>query len=253
MEKDIVPGLLEAINKDFDNAINDNEKLKVLQELIKNGGGDYTDLTNISQLIGEDLSKSLLNNITGEALPDGKMYFNIGDRVLTPTLAKDYEILASLCADVQTNLNKNVGLGIKGIKPTLNQSKVKGFVDKMTTGKFEDLKWMLGEPIVNFSQSVIDDGVMENAEFQAKSGIETTVERIAVGKCCEWCAKLEGKYTYPDVPKEVFARHRSCRCLVTYKPGNGKAQNVHSKKWVEPGEYEQIKKRMAVGKSAEQK
>ena len=44
---------------------------------------------------------------------------------------------------------------------------------------------------------------------------------------------LAGTYEYPDdVRDEVYHRHRDCRCIVTYDPGNGKTvQDVHTKKW----------------------
>ena len=82
---------------------------------------------------------------------------------------------------------------------------------------------------------------LKNAEFQARSGIETTIERMSTASCCEWCVNLEGKYSCPDnVPNDVYHRHRDCRCLVAYKTGDGRTKNVHSKKWVDPDEYEQI-------------
>ncbi|MEG0292377.1 MAG: hypothetical protein RR495_06550 [Anaerovoracaceae bacterium] len=94
---------------------------------------------------------------------------------------------------------------------------------------------------------IVDDAVRINAEFHAKSGIRATVERIATGKPCEYCSKLEGRYTYPDVPEDVYRRHRSCRCIVSYFPGDGRRQNVHTKKWVDPAELEKIERRKSVG------
>ena len=250
MEKDIVPGLLEVMQKNFNASISENKKLQDFIKLVSKGGGDYAELSEMSQLIGEDLTNVLLKNINAKILPNEKMYYNIAARILEPMMSKDYKVISLLCTDVQTNLNKNVNLGIKAITPPLNQDRIVGLINKIVTYEhFDKQKWLLKEPIINFSQSVVDDSVQCNAEFQAKSGIETTIERIAVGKCCEWCAKLEGKYRYPDVPKEVFARHRACRCLVTYKPGDGRAQKVHSKKWQDNDEYEKIKERINVGKS----
>lgn len=54
-----------------------------------------------------------------------------------------------------------------------------------------------------------------------------------MGHACEWCMNLAGTYSYPDVPDNIYQRHRDCRCQVTYDPKDGsrKVQNVWSKEW----------------------
>ena len=50
--------------------------------------------------------------------------------------------------------------------------------------------------------------------------------RTVVGKCCEWCDKKQGTYTYPK--GEDFARHDNCDCLFTtsgYNSRNGVLNN----------------------------
>lgn len=88
--------------------------------------------------------------------------------------------------------------------------------------------------MVNFMQSVVDDTVKVNADFQYKAGMSPKIRRTSTGKCCEWCDKVAGVYEYKDISgkgNNVFRRHRCCRCLVEYDPGDGKVQNVHTKKW----------------------
>jgi len=36
---------------------------------------------------------------------------------------------------------------------------------------FDDVKWLLDDPIVNFSQSIVDDSIRKNAEFHHKVGL----------------------------------------------------------------------------------
>lgn len=51
-------------------------------------------------------------------------------------------------------------------------------------------------------------------------------------KCCKWCSSLCGIYKYPnEVPKDVYKRHEGYTCTVEYIPGNGKKQNVWTKKY----------------------
>ncbi|WP_246060403.1 hypothetical protein [Peptoniphilus catoniae] len=66
--------------------------------------------------------------------------------------------------------------------------------------------------------------------------------RKEVGNCCDWCKEVVGVYEYPDVPKDVFRRHRYCRCTIDYAPRNWKIQNVHTKKFFQGGTDKELRK-----------
>ena len=91
---------------------------------------------------------------------------------------------------------------------------------------YDDVAWALDEPIKVFSQSIVDDSIKANAEFQYGAGLSPKIERTTSGNCCEWCQKLADTYSYPDVPKEVYQRHDYCRCKVDYVVGKQR-KNVH--------------------------
>ena len=93
---------------------------------------------------------------------------------------------------------------------------------------YAEAEWLTQEPVVNFTQSVVDDAIRENVAVQAEAGLSPTVTRIAEAGCCRWCADLEGEYAYP-VDRDVYRRHENCRCMVIYDPGKGKLQNAHTK------------------------
>ena len=131
-------------------------------------------------------------------------------------------------------INKRQKIGIKVIKPELNKDKVQGIVD-ITSGKkrFDDIAYMLGDPLINFAQTIVDDTVQANADFQYRAGLSPKIIRTATGKCCEWCDNLEGTYEYENVSdtgNDVFKRHEHCRCMVEHDNGDGKRQNAHTKK-----------------------
>lgn len=58
---------------------------------------------------------------------------------------------------------------------------------------------------------------------------------------------LAGKYSYPDVPKDVHKKHQRCRCDVNYLPSNGKVQNVHTKVIKTAAELQKIENRKRIG------
>lgn len=229
MERDIVPGLLELIEKEFDKKTYNSEILKQAIQALNNKKATYKDANELAIEVGEILSEVLGKNITAEALPGGKMYYNIANRILNPTMSKNHELISSYAADVQTVLNHNAGLGIKGIKPELNQSRIDGIMGRVSSeNDFDKIKWILDEPIKNFSQSIVDDAVKANVEFQAKAGLKPKIIRREAGNCCDWCKEVVGTYTYPDVPEDVYKRHSYCRCTVTYEPEKGNSTTVHS-------------------------
>ena len=108
---------------------------------------------------------------------------------------------------------------------------------------FESIKWLLDDPIINFSQSIVDDGIKANAEFHAKAGLQPKITRRVSGHACEWCSRLAGTYEYDEAPKEVYQRHERCRCTVDYNPGNGRKQDVWSKTWRDSQKEQKIANR----------
>ena len=81
MDKDIVPELLEKIKKEFEKEKVANKDINQLLKLLDDNSATYLEANKYAIEIGESLSKILNRHITVEILPDGKMYFNIADRV----------------------------------------------------------------------------------------------------------------------------------------------------------------------------
>lgn len=232
MAEDVAPALLDAIRADFSARLGGRKRATQLLELIQQGVGTYQDANDYSKQVGEALSEAFQANLSGAVLPDGRMYWNIADRVVRPLLEEDHSLVAAAAEQVQTTLNEAAGLGLQAQSVPLNESRVKGFLDRLSSAlQYDDIAWILGEPVVNFSQAVVDESIRRNVDFQGKSGLRPRVRRRADPNCCPWCRALAGSYSYPDVPDDVYRRHENCRCDVTYTPGDGRTQNVWTKSW----------------------
>ena len=248
MVEDIVPSLLKKIKSEFEGARLDSEVLKDLLSKLHHSKASYLDANQYAVEIGEILSKALGASLTNETLPDGKMYYNIAQRVLTDVLGRNHELVSDYAEQVQKNLNSEAKIGLAAQVPELNQDRIDGLVNRFSSeDNFEDVSWLLGEPIVNFTQSIIDDSIRKNAEFHHKVGLSPKIVRRVVGHPCKWCKSLEGSYNYPEVPKDIYRRHGKCRCTVDYHPGNGKKQNVHTKRWAESQKSAKIEVLKGVG------
>lgn len=235
--EDIAPKLFEKIKKDF---------LKILENIDSNAM-NYIEAQSYAESVGSALAEALERNLSSSVLPDGRMYWNIADRVIRPLMEQDYELVSSVSAEVQRILNEAAGIGIKPQIAQLDADKIDGILNKISSAeRYDDVAWVLNEPIKTFSRSIVDDTLKVNVEFQGKSGLHPKIIRKQESKCCKWCEGLAGTYNYPDVPKDVYRRHERCRCTVEYA-GTGKRQDVHTKQWKREQERDKIEIRKTVG------
>jgi len=171
MATDIVPELLENIQRDFNTTINKNKKIQQIHEMIENGTATYEQAYEYAQEVGEALSQAFKKHIKSDVLPDGYMYFNIADRLLNTTLQNNHILVSAVSVEVQEILNRQAGLGLKGIEAPLNQQRIKSIIERVVHEEvFDDVDWILEEPIVNFTQSVVDDTLKVNADFNTIQG-----------------------------------------------------------------------------------
>src|SRR5690625_1361832 len=205
MAVDIAPELLENIQRDFNTSIRNNKKLSSIREMIDSGTATYEQANEYAVEVGESLARTFEVHIKSETLPDGKMYYNIAERILNPTLSNNHVIVAQVSAEIQENLNRSVGLGLRGIEPRVNQLRIDSIINRVVAEEvFDDVAWILQEPIVNFTQSVVDDAIKANVEFQGESGLSPKVVRTMHGNDpCDWCEDMEGTYRYHNVPAGV--------------------------------------------------
>lgn len=261
MEKDVAPELLKLIQSEFQGSFEKNKKILVFYEKFLKGDATYDEVHDFAIETGRILAETFRQNLSSAILPDGKMYYNIADRVISKTLGHNYELIADAAVQVQDTLNQKAGIGLKAIRPGLNQDRIDGIINRVSSEEYyDDIKWILYEPVINFSQSVVDDAVRENADFQYRAGLSPKIVRTSTGRCCEWCSRLVGIYDYSDVMdtgNSVYRRHERCKCKVMYHAGNGMKQDVHTKRWSQDTEPAKIKARRQVGldsfrKSADQ-
>ncbi|ERK57833.1 hypothetical protein HMPREF1983_00936 [Gemella bergeri ATCC 700627] len=205
--------LLERITQTFE------KRLKKVNIKAKS----YEDVNEYAVVLGEILTTAF--NIHINENPGNSI-----EEILNDRLKENHRFITERGRLVQDILNRQANIGLGAQIPKVNQSRIDGLVNRLTEGDFEKSKWLLGSPIVNFSQSVVDDMVRKNAEFHFKSGMSPKIIRKETGKCCKWCKNLVGTYRYPDVPKDVYRRHQNCRCTVEYIPKKGIRQDVHTKK-----------------------
>ena len=229
--EDIAPGLLEKIRASFIQKLENTPSIKSLVETIQAGNATYIQAEEYAYEVGTALADAFGEHLSSSVLPDGKLYYNIAQRVIRPMLEEDHKVISSAAAQVQNSLNQKADIHIKAQTASVNENRVAGIVDKVSDADvFDDVAWVLNEPVKNFSLNIVDEILKANVDFQGKTGLRPKIIRKAERKCCEWCSRLAGEYDYP-VDREVYQRHERCRCTVDYVPGNGLKQNVWTKEY----------------------
>ena len=240
--------LSQASEASFTRRLKTDSKLKRIARKARDSTS-YEVANEYAVRVGELLSESLTENVGGLAYISEE----VAREVLTPALTADHELVKEVSVQIQKNMNEANGYGIEALAPDLDTNRIEGLIAKVasydTTG---EALWVLGEPVINYSQAVTDQTIRKNAEANARMGIEAKIVRkaesagtrtIRRGKRtytyavpCKWCRSLEGTYDYSEVKNtgnDVYRRHENCRCEITYVQGK-KRQDVWSKvEWTE--------------------
>lgn len=256
--------LLATIQQMFSSGSRFDPKLRTLAGRIRDGT-DYEDANEYAARLGELLSRVLTKNMAGTT----PISEETARAILTPMLTLDHAMVSEVVNTVQQNMNKAIGVGLKPQIPALDTNRIEGIIKKVSSYETADeAMWVLKEPVVNFSQAVVDQAVRDNATVFRKVGgspkiIRKTEAHAVITKKhtvyskkgkpytymrtyeepCKWCESLAGVYEYDDVKgagNNVYRRHASCRCTVTFADGEFR-QNVwkHKETWTEKDAEEQ--------------
>lgn len=231
MAKDIVPELNEAIQLSFQNNVIKDRRIAQISKRIRDGTATFVDGHDYAERLGENLSKALVDNLTADTLPEGRLYYNIATRTVTPALKVNYDLTNEAAADIQRTLDAATGITINPVAAEFPTERINGLIDKMTgdNNYIDDvLRWLV-EPIINNSEAFMDDYIDANASNRYQMGLSAKITRSVQYKCCDWCQAMAGTYDYDNKPDDIFRRHEYCRCAVTYQTDKV-SQNVWSKR-----------------------
>ncbi|MBR3245193.1 MAG: hypothetical protein IKI32_01690 [Lachnospiraceae bacterium] len=200
------------MEKAFAQRVEADRELTALAEHLNGGKGTYATAEDYAYRAGNVLSGVFRDNIKAETLENGVFTKEFVEGTIIPLLKDDHRIVSSMAAVAQENVNTAAGAHIQAQKTDFNQDRADGFAKKMDGKTMEEAGWMLGSPVSNFSQSVVDETMQKNGEVLAKAGKAATIKREAEAKCCDWCLSKAGSYDATN--REAYQRHRECRCVI---------------------------------------
>ena len=224
---DVAPELLERIQRLADEKA---AASKIINDLPYKAKLSHKDIHKYAEEVGRILSESYLEVLTETNLPNGTLYRNIAERILSQTLRDAHGEVMNFAQVVQTAIDEANDLGIQSAIPDFPDERIRGLVDKASNplADIDEQRRWLGEPVINNTEAFADDFIRTNAQTRARMGLKTTITRIVAPGCCEWCDRLAGVYEYGKEPEGVYRRHEYCRCMVTFQ-SDRTSQNVWSK------------------------
>ena len=227
------------MEKAFAQRVEADQRLTALADHLNSGKGTYVTAEEYAYQTGKVLSGVFREQITEEKLPEGVFTKEFVQETIEPLLKDDHKIVSTMAAVAQENINTAAGVHIQPQKADYNQDRADGFATKMEGKTMEEAGWMLGSPVTNFSQSVVDETMIKNGEVLAKAGKAATIKRDAEGGCCDWCSSKAG--TFDATNREAYQRHRECRCEIEmHLDGSVKRQTDWKK-----NQWEEVKKTIA--------
>lgn len=113
--QDVAPGLYKAILADFNRYVDRNTTIQRVLKRVEKKTATYIDAYSYATALGGCLSRAFRKNLTEEALPDGKLYYNIAERTVRPMLELVREMVAGVSDEIQNALNEKAGLGLKSV------------------------------------------------------------------------------------------------------------------------------------------
>lgn len=243
--EDVAPKLYKQIRALFDKAVDADPQLRRVKNRIRDGTATQKDLLLYSQRLGEHASESCGAVLVPENLPDGRLYYNIGERTVKKLVQENEAEILTAATEQYKAMNKAKGIGLTAKKP--KRDRAEDLVSAMCADEAdaETVARLLGEPLKTVHATVVDDFLKTNAEVAYKAGLSPIIVReydgvgVHNGKdACEWCLSRAGRWEYGEAYDHgVFERHTGCGCTVTYVYGR-QSQDVWSKAEWETGNAE---------------
>lgn len=245
--EDVAPALLEALQMAFRENLAKNQKAAGFMDALRAGKGNYETAGKYAQEVGEALRKAMASTISSDVLPDGKMYWNIAERVLGGTFREAGMEAEAASRLAQAAINEEAGLGLNPVDYAPSMDDYSGILNEAAEAEqYDAVKAAIEDAAATLPRRIVDQYIATNAEFQAGAGLNPKIIRRAERSACKWCRSLAGEYDYPPSTDDVFRRHNNCNCSVNYYPAKGgKKQNVWSKQWTN-AKSESIIKRQRV-------
>lgn len=120
---DVAPELYEAIEKEFKKNISKHSNIKKFNKKLEKGKATAEEVSIYASNVGDCAAAAFEEVMTEDALPNGRIYWNIADRVIKPVLKQIFDMVMDAAKTQQEAENAVDGFKIKPSVPNFPEQK----------------------------------------------------------------------------------------------------------------------------------
>lgn len=129
MAADIAPALYEQIQSEFEKNMKGSRLIKNFQR--KGNKASAKEVSLYAAELGNCASDAFASVLTENALPNGKLYWNIAQRTIVPLLEEVYALIMEAAETVQRQQDEAMNIRIQPIIPEFPRERVEGLINKL--------------------------------------------------------------------------------------------------------------------------
>lgn len=130
MNKDIVPELLEKIVDEYNQQIKNNEFITTFNKKLENKTAKDSEVSLYGNELGDCAAKAFLKYVIPDNLPDGKLYWNIAERLIETLLTDVYEKVNNAADIVQRLNDESNNINIKPQHALFPKGRIHDLIEK---------------------------------------------------------------------------------------------------------------------------
>lgn len=200
-----------------------NESSKALRQMIQNESANYQTVAEYSKILGDSVSKSIVNNIA-DGIPDDELG-QFATECLAPVYRQSQNTMLSASKNVQKLYNKQAGIELNPVDVERDEDRIQHIVDRFNEAEsFDEVKFLTnGNVARSITRGAVQDSMKSNAKFQSESGLNIRISRSDGSGCCAWCSSVTGTFdSFDALPDGFWGIHRGCSCVIDYRVGRTK-------------------------------
>lgn len=215
------------IADEFITLVHKDARAAHLAGVIEQGGGSYITAGQYAARIGDLLARVLRRHAPVNGISDWDV-----ESLIPGALGADHNMVVAITNQVQANMNASAGIYMRVQTPEFNSNRAYGIVAELLNNpEFTNIERTFYDQLTNFSMSVVDDSIRDNASVQSAAGYSVKIIRVAEADACPWCQDVAGEYDFESMRDtqghDVWRRHENCRCTIDYSAG-GRTERVRN-------------------------
>ena len=127
--EDVAPKLYEKIHNSFIAKTKRDMDVRSFKVKLSKDQAKPEDVSLYARALGECASAALIENIRQDELPDGKLYWNIAERTITPLLEEVHKMVNDAAIEVQKKIDEARNIHLNPVRAEFPEERVRALLN----------------------------------------------------------------------------------------------------------------------------